>query len=137
MGLFNKKVKVNIDPREEERILWCPKCNKIPEETIGGKFKIIDTDDWNFRVQEHRATMERRKGLQDFLAKYGPLIGLAFVVVLFIIAIYFSYEFLDKQFSRNAEVCKEIYISQQQASQQNNEANVPIISGLIKPTGDG
>jgi hypothetical protein len=80
---------------DEEKAKWfCPECNGVPAETVGGNFRVISTDDWNFRVLETRAALERRKFVEDALLKYGPMIGLALVVVLFIITIYFSYNYI-------------------------------------------
>lgn len=111
---------------------FCPKCKKIKsvDETNGGTFRIVDQDDWNFKVLEFRATMERRKKKEEFLMKYGPLIGLALVVVLAIVIAYFGYEFLDKQLSKQVAAC-QIWKPQNTPEATAPQNTIPIINNLM------
>jgi len=61
-----------------------------------GKFRVVDSDDWNFKVIENRATMERRMSKMDRLMQFAPLIGLGLVTVLFIVVSYFSYNYMKE-----------------------------------------
>lgn len=79
-----------------EKVYYCPKCNKIAKDPIGGRFRIIQTDDWNFKVLENRATIERRQSKMDRLMQFAPLIGLGLVTILFIITAYFSYNYMKE-----------------------------------------
>ena len=118
-------------PNGEEQV-YCDKCKKTPKEVMGGKFKIIDTDDMNWKVLEFRATMERRKNKEEAFAKYGPLIGLALVVLLGIMIAYFGYEFLDNQLSKQVAACTELYTKKMATeAAKPTTPTIPIISNLM------
>lgn len=114
---------------------FCPHCREVKEEVIGGKLRVVDTDDMNFMVLEHRATQERRKALQDFIAKYGPIIGLALVIVFGIVMAYFGFEFLDKQMSKQVAACQQFAMNDA-ATNTPKEASsnpIPVVGNLLLP----
>jgi|TARA_R100000501_G_C2624024_1_gene117242 hypothetical protein len=57
-------------------------------------FEVIDWDDINHLTQELRAIATRRSPLKNFIEKYGQVMGLAFVTMIFIIVSYFSYKMM-------------------------------------------
>ena len=57
----------------------------------GKKFEIIDTDDWNFKIIENRATSERRKILKKKLEQYLPMIVFIICGAVFITIAAMSY----------------------------------------------
>ena len=116
--------------KEKEEICYCPRCNEIKakDRIIGGKFRIIDSSDWAWKVLENRATAERRKGAMDFISKYGPIIGLALVSVVFMIVVYFSYNYLS-------DIAGKCFAQAPGAidATKATAPNVPVIGNLINP----
>lgn len=92
----------------------------------GLEFDVVDWDNMNFMVQEHRATLDRRKSRQDWISKWGPTIGLGFVALVFILAMYFAVGLINDAASMKMGQAA-------QAAQKAAGANVPIIGDIFTP----
>ena len=92
-----------------------------------GKFRIIDTDDWNFKVLEFRATQDRRKEKLNFIQTYGPMIGLLIVCITIIATCAISYNMIRDVIATipREKIATDASVTQTQV------AEVPVISNLI------
>lgn len=88
------------------------------------KFDVMDWDNMNFMIQEHRATFERRKRQQERWEKAMPYVILGMCILVFIISIYFGYNFI-----RSAWQAGSGAVQQQKASQP----SFPVIGELFTP----
>lgn len=127
---FNLK---NIEGVER---LYCDQCKGEPKKTLGGRFKIIDADDMNFKLLEFRATMERRKAIEDAITKYAPLIGLALIVVFGMIVAYFGYDYLDRQLSKQVAACQQWNPSAEANPTPTQSNGMPLLNNLL-PSNQG
>lgn len=94
---------------------------------LGGlEFDVVDWDNMNFMVQEHRATLDRRKKRQDWIQQWAPTLGLAVVAVVFIVAMYLAIGMIEDAASLKMGQAA-------QATQKVTGANVPIIGDLFNP----
>ena len=114
-----------------EEYLYCDQCRGTPQKTTGGRFRIIDADDMNFKLLEFRATMERRKAVEDFIQKYGAVIGLALVVVLALVIAYFGYDYLDRQLSKQVAACDIWNSHKSETTETKSPTPIPVISNLM------
>ena len=102
--------------------------------TDATKFRIIDQDDWNFKVIEFRATMERRKAMKDFLQTWGPMIGLAVVCVTIIVTLYFSYQMFQDVAAKAASTCNAYMAAQPTTPAKTVTAgDIPLIGSMLGP----
>jgi len=68
----------------------------------GKNFEIIDVDDWNFKVIENRATMERRKAMKKFLETYLPVIVIIVCGIIFVVVAAMSYGAMKDMIAQSA-----------------------------------
>lgn len=91
-----------------------------------GSFRLIDQDDWNFKVLEFRATTDRRKALKDFMEKYGAIISIGVMCMTLIVIAYMSFQHLQ-----SLPACANPSVTTT-ANAPAQVPNVPIITDVLK-----
>ena len=96
-------------------------------------FEVIDWDDMNHMTQELRAIAVRRSPVQDFLARHGPLIAIIIALLALIIGGYYYVDLMKDGASKYGGMAGINNQPQNQNTNVNKGANVPIVGDLFAP----